>query len=91
LSNSVKFTKKDFSEGKHTVTLTVTDDKGATGKDIIIITIAKDGNIPPVANAGDDITISLDEKLKLNASESYDPDGNIIKYNWSFEANNGKL
>lgn len=49
---------------------------------------AKYNNIAPVADAGDDRTIILDEdqtsiSLSLDASASTDPDGQIANYSWS--------
>ena len=41
-------------------------------------------NVVPVANAGADITITLPvNTVTLNGSASADPDGNIVKYEWS--------
>src|SRR5690606_26595267 len=48
----------------------------------------KQGNLPPVASAGDDLEW-IDEDgigvvtVTLRGSESYDPDGEIVNYSWS--------
>ena len=88
LSKSLKFTKKDFSIGKHTITLIVTDNNGAIGKDIITVTVAKEGNLAPIANAGNDITVKIGEDIILDASKSRDEDGNIIEYKWNLNTSN---
>ena len=48
---------------------------------------ARSLNIPPVANPGEDITVSSNEDSKvdviLNGSDSYDPDGEIVSWSWS--------
>lgn len=46
------------------------------------------GNQPPVANAGNDQTVTDndnggDEPVTLDGSGSFDPDGNIVSYVWS--------
>ena len=41
-------------------------------------------NHPPVADAGPDQTIMLNETVRFNASGSYDPDGTLIAYSWDF-------
>ena len=38
--------------------------------------------IPPVANAGSDLIVNEGSSISLNASESIDPDGIILSYNW---------
>lgn len=49
-------------------------------------TAAKKINLPPVAEAGDDMTIKSDEDgvavVVLDGASSYDPDGRISKWEW---------
>jgi hypothetical protein len=42
-------------------------------------------NQSPVADAGSDQTITLGDFVALDGSKSYDPDGTILSYVWSFE------
>jgi hypothetical protein len=42
-----------------------------------------DKNIPPVANAGDDSSISSKEYIQLDGTASREPDGIISRYHWS--------
>jgi PKD repeat protein len=68
--------------GVYTVTLTVTDDDGATGSKTASITVK---NRPPVADINTATTIlDKEEIVTFNASESYDPDGTIVSYLWNF-------
>lgn len=39
--------------------------------------------MPPIANAGADISVEVGETLQFNASQSSDPDGSIVSYAWS--------
>ena len=75
----------DFSAGDHIVTLTVTDEAGANNSDEVLVTV--NANQAPVANAGQDQTASdADgngvESITLDGSESYDPDGTTLSYEW---------
>jgi parallel beta-helix repeat protein len=63
--------------------LTVTDDENSTSFDIVNVNLIK-RNVPPIANAGPDITIGEDQReITLSGFRSFDPDGgNITSYLW---------
>jgi len=82
LSQNQSFTKNDFPIGEHVISLTVTDDRGASSSDSVLITIEEDPNIPPVADAGQDQTVAEHSSLTLDGSASNDSDGMIVAYEW---------
>ena len=73
--------------GTYVFSLTVTDDKGATAQDemqVVVNPAAIPGNKAPIANAGNNLSVTLPEStVNLNGSASYDPDGTISSYAWS--------
>jgi predicted esterase len=74
-----------LSAGDYEFELTVTDNQGATGKDIVKIAVLSPVaaiNNPPVANAGNDQTITLPANTVTLSGSGTDADGNIINYSW---------
>ena len=72
--------------GTYVFQLLVTDNSGASNIDQVTIQVnpaVNKINLSPVALAGSDTTIYLPANgILLNASDSYDPDGNITAYQW---------
>ena len=82
-ANSASATVNNLSEGVYLFELTVTDDKGAIGKDTVQITVNAAPNIPPATNAGSNQSITLPTNtITLNGSGT-DPDGWISSYFWT--------
>ena len=75
--------------GTYTIYLTVVDDRGFMSQEnvTIIVNPPTPGNQPPVAviEVQPSVTVTEGTIQTLNASKSYDPDGNITNYLWNFE------
>ena len=72
-----------IEEGIYVYRLTVTDNAGATGTDLVQINVLPAPNAAPIVNAGSNINIYLpDNSVQLNAVAT-DPDGIIQSYSWS--------
>jgi hypothetical protein len=68
----------------YTFQLTVTDKGGLKASDTFTVTQKPlSANLPPVANAGNDLTVSTNQDFTLDGGASYDPDGTITQYAWS--------
>jgi len=70
-------------DGIYTVALTVTDDDRVTNSKSITKTVL---NRPPIASfIQNATTVNVGEAIHFNASDSFDPDGDIIMYVWDFD------
>ena len=70
-------------QGTYQFQLTVTDNQGATGTDTVVITVNPAANIPPVANAGTDQSITLPVNTVTLTGSGADADGTIATYQWA--------
>ncbi len=71
------------SEGTFTVSLTVTDDRGATDTASTTATITP-APLPPGANAGGPYSGIVGAIVNFDGTGSNDPDGTITSYAWDF-------
>jgi PKD repeat protein len=69
-------------DGIYTVTLTVTDNEGAT--DTATTTIGVQNQSPEASFIVSADTITLGESINFDGSESFDSDGTIVSYSWDF-------
>ena len=70
--------------GTFNVTLTVTDDAGATNSVSTTVVIVAAANESPVANPGGPYNGIVGAAVQFNGAVSSDPDGTIVAYNWDF-------
>ncbi len=68
--------------------LAVTDASGATTQDTVQVEVNKE-NVPPVAVPGAAQSVIVGDLVQLNGSQSYDPDGDAITYQWAFASKPG--
>jgi len=83
-ANSPSAVASGLIAGQYVFELTVTDNKGATGKAQVKITVVDAANQPPIANAGSGKSITLPvNSVSLDGSASTDPEGGVLSYSWS--------
>jgi MYXO-CTERM domain-containing protein len=70
--------------GSYTASLSVTDSAEESSANVAEIDIeAIANNLPPIADAGDDLTGDIGETLVLDGSGSVDPENQALTYTWS--------
>jgi len=70
------------NSGAYTVTLTVTDNDGATDTTTIAKTVRNKSPVAIFTESAE--TVYVDDTIIFNAADSYDPDGTIVSYSWDF-------
>jgi Secretion system C-terminal sorting domain/Domain of unknown function (DUF4832)/PKD domain/Bacterial Ig domain len=82
-TNTASLSVSGLIAGKYVYRLTVTDNNGASSSALVNIVVTAAGNVPPVANAGTNQSITAPASSAiLNGSGSFDPDGSITAYSW---------
>jgi len=75
-------TLDDLIAGNYTIKLTVTDSDGQSDSAVALLTVFKETDYPPKANAGNDIVVYLPENtVVLNGNKSSD-DHEIASWEW---------
>ncbi len=72
------------ASGTYTMQLEVKDDAGATDTDQVVVTVKAAANVAPVANAGNDVSITLPTSSVSLTGSGSDSDGSIASYKWTF-------
>jgi PKD repeat protein len=70
--------------GTHSITAKATDAAGNTTTSAARSVTTSNPNIAPVANAGSDVTALVNSAVTLSGSGSYDPNGTIASYRWTY-------
>jgi hypothetical protein len=82
-TTTASVTASGLVAGSYVFRLTVRDNNNATGTTTVTVTVNAAANIPPVANAGANQTITLPlNSATLNGGGSTDADGTIAGYTW---------
>lgn len=71
--------------GSYSFRLVVSDGKDLSTPDVVTIVVGDQpaANVPPVAVAGDDQNVTLNATVSLDGSQSFDPDGGSLTYQWT--------
>ena len=83
-ANSSSATAGNLQAGQYTFELTVTDNRGASSRKTVRVTVLNSTDQNPIADAGVSQSLTLPvNSATLNGNGSLDPDGTISTYTWS--------
>lgn len=68
--------------GDYVVSLVVTDPSGTSNADLLVVTVGG-GNAAPVAWCAGDVASRTDERVELDGTGSFDPEGADLVYSWT--------
>ena len=68
--------------GAYVIGVVVCDEVECSAPDMTVITVSA-GDAAPIADAGDDQTAEVDERVHLDGTGSFDPDGDALGYTWT--------
>ena len=71
-----------LKKGEYIFRLTVKTNKGLSDSDEVTVNVEEPSNLKPVADAGSDVTISVDEEEFVLQGSGSDKDGKITSYSW---------
>ncbi len=71
--------------GTYVLSMYMTDGMDETTPDLVIVDVTS-GDQPPVATCGGDATVEVGERVELDGSGSYDPEGAEIEYSWALSS-----
>lgn len=68
--------------GDYVLSLEVTDGTNRSSPDLVVVTVTAD-DAPPIADCGDALTGTVGERVSMDGSRSYDPEGAELTYAWT--------
>jgi hypothetical protein len=80
-ATSAKPTFTADEPGRYVLALTCSDGSMTSTVDQVVIIVAT-GNLPPLANAGPDQTVTAGQQVTLDGTRSSDPNGDPLTYSW---------
>ncbi|NOZ88048.1 MAG: PKD domain-containing protein [Deltaproteobacteria bacterium] len=74
---------KPDNPGDYILSLTVNDGKDGDQDEVTVTAVPAGNNRTPTADAGVDIEVHKGQEAKLDGTASYDPDSDVLVYNWT--------
>lgn len=72
-------------EGDYVLALTINDPAVESSPDLVVVSV-QSGDLPPIANCGEDLTATAGDRVTLDGSDSSDPEGAELTWSWSISS-----